>query len=119
MALFTQLIGAGRPDVVFLHGLFGRGKNWAGIARTLAEHEHTSVLFDLPNHGRSHWTETFDYEAMADEVMRKHPEDPEEWAFMEEHAAWYRSHTFEQGKWHRVRKVIRRRLLSGKYPPAA
>lgn len=68
MALFTQLIGAGRPDVVFLHGLFGRGKNWAGIARTLAEHEHTSVLFDLPNHGRSHWTETFDYEAMADEV---------------------------------------------------
>lgn len=58
-------------------------------------------------------------EAMADEVMRKHPEDPEEWAFMEEHAAWYRSHTFEQGKWHRVRKVIRRRLLSGDYPPAA
>lgn len=58
-------------------------------------------------------------EAMADEVMRKHPEDPEEWAFMEEHAAWYRSHTFEQGKWHRVRKVIRRRLLIGDYPPAA
>lgn len=51
-------------------------------------------------------------EAMAEEVMRKHPEDPEEWAFMEEHAAWCRSHTFEQGKWHRVRKVIRRRLLA-------
>lgn len=58
-------------------------------------------------------------EAMADEVMRKHPEDPEEWAFMEEHAAWYRSLSFEQGKRHRVRKVIRRRLLSGDYPPAA
>lgn len=58
-------------------------------------------------------------EAMADEVMRKHPEDPEEWAFMEEHAAWYRSHTFEQGKWHRVRKLIRRRLLAGDYPHAA
>ncbi|MFT4294892.1 MAG: alpha/beta fold hydrolase [Micropruina sp.] len=68
MALFTQLIGAGRPDVVFLHGLFGRGKNWAGIAKTLAEHDHASVLFDLPNHGRSHWSETFDYGAMADEV---------------------------------------------------
>jgi len=58
-------------------------------------------------------------EAMADEVMRKHPEDPEEWAFMEEHAAWYRSLSFEQGKWHRVRKVIRRRLLAGDFPPAA
>ncbi len=68
MALFTQLIGNGRPDVVFLHGLFGRGKNWAGIARTLAEHDHASVLFDLPNHGRSHWSDTFDYAGMASEV---------------------------------------------------
>ncbi len=68
MALFTQLVGDGRPDVVFLHGLFGRGKNWAGIARSLAEHEHASVLFDLPNHGRSHWSDTFDYPGMATEV---------------------------------------------------
>ena len=68
MSLFSQLSGAGRPDVVFLHGLFGRGKNWAGIARALAEHDHTSVLFDLPNHGRSHWTDSFDYPSMADEV---------------------------------------------------
>ncbi|MFT3832119.1 MAG: alpha/beta fold hydrolase [Micropruina sp.] len=68
MALFTQLIGDGRPDVVFLHGLFGRGKNWAGIARALAEQGHPSVLFDLPNHGRSHWTESVDYAAMAGEV---------------------------------------------------
>ena len=52
-------------------------------------------------------------EAMAEKVMREHPEDPEEWAFMEEESAWYRSHTFEQGKWHRVRKVIRLRLLAG------
>jgi hypothetical protein len=58
-------------------------------------------------------------EAIADEVMRKHPDDPEEWAFMEEHAAWYRSLSFEQGKWHRIRKAIRRRLLAGDLPPAA
>ncbi len=55
-------------------------------------------------------------EAMADEVMRNHPDDPEEWAFIEEHAAWYRSLNFEQGKWHRVRKAIRRRLLVGRSP---
>ena len=52
-------------------------------------------------------------EAMADEVMRDHPEDPEDWAFMEEHAAWHRSLSFQQGKWHRVRKAIRRRLRVG------
>ena len=58
-------------------------------------------------------------EAMAEAVMRDHPDDPEEWAFMEEHAAWYRSLSFEQGKWYRVRKLIRKRLLAGDLPPAA
>lgn len=32
--------------------------------------------------------------------------DPEEAAAIEEHAAWYRSNNFEQGKWRRVRKFI-------------
>lgn len=58
-------------------------------------------------------------EAMADDVMRNHPSDREEWAFMEEHAAWHRSHSFEQGKWRRVRKLIRRRLSHGGRPHAA
>ena len=56
---------------------------------------------------------------MADEVMRDHPDDPEEWVNIEEHAAWHRSQSFEQGKWRRVRGVIKRRLLAGDLPPAA
>jgi hypothetical protein len=47
---------------------------------------------------------------MADDVMAKHPDDPEAAALREEHYHWYRSDEFEQGKWHRVRKEIRRRL---------
>ncbi len=35
-------------------------------------------------------------------------DNPEEAAFTEEQAAWYRSDTFEQGKWRRVRKALRR-----------
>ena len=58
-------------------------------------------------------------EAMADAVMRDHSDDPEEWAFIEEDAAWRRSMSFEQGKWHRVRKAIRSRLLAGDLPPSA
>lgn len=58
-------------------------------------------------------------EAMADEMMREHPADPEEAAFIEEHAAWHRSLSFEQGKWHRVRKLIRKRLLANDLPPTA
>jgi hypothetical protein len=47
---------------------------------------------------------------LADDIMRRWPEDPESAAFIEEHAAWYRSQGYEQGKWHRVRKEIQRRL---------
>lgn len=53
--------------VVFLHGLFGRGKNFARIAAGL-EPEARSMLVDLPNHGQSGWTAGFDYEQLADHV---------------------------------------------------
>lgn len=48
--------------------------------------------------------------ALADDFLRRYPDNAEYVAYIEEHAAWFRSHTFEQGKWHRVRKEIRRRL---------
>ncbi|GAB2560349.1 alpha/beta fold hydrolase [Leucobacter ruminantium] len=53
--------------VVFLHGLFGRGKNFTTIASGLRP-ELQSLLVDLPNHGQSGWTESFDYAEMADLV---------------------------------------------------
>jgi hypothetical protein len=49
-------------------------------------------------------------ERMADDLMRRYPADPEEAAFIEEQAAWFRSEDHEQGKWHRVRKLIKLRL---------
>ncbi len=52
-------------------------------------------------------------ERLADSVMQRYPLDPEEAAFIEEHAAWYRSEGYDQGKWHRVRKLIRQRLRNG------
>ncbi|MBK0417866.1 alpha/beta fold hydrolase [Leucobacter sp. CSA1] len=53
--------------VVFLHGLFGRGKNFTRIASGL-EPEAESLLVDLPNHGRSGWTEELGYAQLADIV---------------------------------------------------
>lgn len=52
---------------VFLHGLFGRGKNFTTIASGL-EPEVQSLLVDLPNHGQSGWTDRFDYALLADLV---------------------------------------------------
>lgn len=51
--------------VVFIHGLFGRGKNFTTLAKGL-ETEMVSLLVDAPNHGESAWTEHFDYIEMAD-----------------------------------------------------
>jgi pimeloyl-ACP methyl ester carboxylesterase len=65
--LHTTSLGEAGSLVVFCHGLFGQGKNWATVAKRLAD-DHRVLLVDMPNHGRSAWTETFDYLAAADQV---------------------------------------------------
>ena len=59
--------GDGDRRVVFLHGLFGRGKNFSMIAKGL-QPEFRSLLVDLPNHGQSDWTDELDYLRLADQV---------------------------------------------------
>ncbi len=63
----ARTVGDQGSTVVFLHGLFGQGRNFTQIAKGL-EPEHRSVLVDLPNHGRSAWTEDFDYTTISDLV---------------------------------------------------
>jgi esterase len=58
--------GNGMP-VAILHGLFGAGRNWAGIARRLAE-GCRAIAFDLRNHGASPWADTMAYAEMADDM---------------------------------------------------
>ncbi|MCG6566329.1 alpha/beta fold hydrolase [Tessaracoccus sp. ZS01] len=60
-------IGSREHTAVFLHGLFGQGKNFGSIATGLTD-VATSYLVDLPNHGRSPWTETFSLDNQAAEV---------------------------------------------------
>jgi pimeloyl-ACP methyl ester carboxylesterase len=63
----TTEVGDSGSRVVFLHGLFGQGRNFATIAKAL-QPEFRSLLVDLPNHGRSAWTEDFGYKLWADLV---------------------------------------------------
>lgn len=63
-------IGTGSgPSVIILHGLFGQGRNWAMIARGLAE-THRVFSVDMRNHGDSPWDDEMTYPAMADDVAR-------------------------------------------------
>ncbi|GAA1730069.1 alpha/beta fold hydrolase [Aeromicrobium alkaliterrae] len=66
-AIHATRIGESSERVVFLHGLFGQGKNFTQAAKAL-QPELTSLLVDLPNHGRSAWTDHVDYVEMADTV---------------------------------------------------
>ncbi|HWH99890.1 MAG TPA: alpha/beta fold hydrolase [Propionibacteriaceae bacterium] len=65
--LHSVLVGEAGPYVVFLHGLFGQGKNWTSIAKALAD-SYRVLLVDLPNHGRSAWTERVSYPEVASTV---------------------------------------------------
>ena len=65
--LHARTVGEAGPHVVFVHGLFGQGKNWTSIAKGLAD-RHRVTLLDLPNHGHSAWTDQADYLDMAEMV---------------------------------------------------
>jgi esterase len=67
VALHSTQVGSSGPRIAFCHGLFGQGKNWTSIARALAP-DYRSTLIDLPDHGRSGWTDEVSYPAMADAV---------------------------------------------------
>jgi pimeloyl-ACP methyl ester carboxylesterase len=65
--LHTTELGDSGSRVAFCHGLFGQGKNWTAIGKALAP-DHRVTLVDLPDHGRSPWSETFDYLEAAQQV---------------------------------------------------
>lgn len=65
--LHTLEYGSSGPRIVFCHGLFGQGRNWNNIARSLSDSYRVTAV-DLPNHGRSPWTDRVDYAEMADQV---------------------------------------------------
>ncbi len=52
--------------VVLCHGLFGQGRNFATLARQLGAAGYRTIAVDLPNHGRSPWTDDLGYPSMAD-----------------------------------------------------
>ena len=66
--LHTLTVGESGPRIAFLHGLFGQGRNWMQIAKSLPAR---ALLVDLPDHGRSPWTDEFSYPSYADRVAEE------------------------------------------------
>ena len=68
MPLHFKQLGQGEP-LVLLHGLFGSGDNWFGVAPKLAEKFHVFAP-DLRNHGHSPHHAEMDYPLMAADVEK-------------------------------------------------
>ncbi len=69
MLLFHRdLGGAGRPELVILHGMLGSSRNWLTAGADLASAYHVRAV-DLRNHGASPHAEEMDYGAMAADVL--------------------------------------------------
>ncbi len=69
--LNTLSVGTSGPRIAFLHGLFGQGRNWNQIAKAVAGpdgRDARCLLVDLPDHGRSPWSQEFSLDAYADAV---------------------------------------------------
>lgn len=69
--LNTLSVGKAGPRIAFLHGLFGQGRNWSQIAKAVAGADKTEarcLLVDLPDHGRSPWSQEFTFEGYAEAV---------------------------------------------------
>lgn len=83
-ALNTLSAGHEGPRVAFLHGLFGQGRNWMQVAKGVAGPDGADarcLLVDLPDHGRSPWSEAFSYEGYAAAVadtLRDHADGSDE-----------------------------------------
>ncbi len=69
MILSAERLGPpGATPAVLLHGLFGRGRNLAAIARGLAASRHV-ILPDLRNHGASPHAPGMAYPVLAGDVL--------------------------------------------------
>ena len=59
--LHSNIIGSGDDHFIILHGFLGMGDNWKTHAKHLSEKGYCVHLVDQRNHGRSFWSDGFDY----------------------------------------------------------
>ena len=66
--LQVRVTGEGNKPLVLLHGLFGSGQNLGQLARGLAD-SFTVYSVDLPDHGRSPWSDECSIDSYADTLI--------------------------------------------------
>lgn len=66
--LHSNILGSGKP-LCILHGFLGMSDNWKTLGSKYAENGFEVHLIDQRNHGRSFWSEDFNYDLMAEDLL--------------------------------------------------
>ncbi len=66
--LHSQILGQGEP-LLILHGFLGMSDNWKTLGNRFAENYEVHLI-DQRNHGRSFHDDQFDYEVLAEDLLR-------------------------------------------------
>lgn len=69
MQLHSNILGEGQP-LVILHGFLGMGDNWKTLGNQFGAEGYQAHLVDQRNHGRSFHTSSFNYELLAEDLLR-------------------------------------------------
>ncbi len=66
--LHSKVLGEGKPFLI-LHGFLGMSDNWKTLGTKYAEEGFQVHLIDQRNHGHSFWSEDFDYDILAKDLL--------------------------------------------------
>jgi len=67
--LHSKILGNGNP-LIILHGFLGMSDNWKTLGTQYAENGFEVHLVDQRNHGKSFWSDDFNYAFLAEDVHR-------------------------------------------------
>ena len=68
MKLFSRIIGEGSP-LLIVHGLFGMSDNWQSLGKKFADFYEVHLI-DQRNHGRSPHSTVFNYDVLANDLVK-------------------------------------------------
>ena len=66
--LHSNILGSSGKPFVILHGFLGMGDNWKTLGKQFSQHGYQVHLVDQRNHGRSFWSDHFNYERLAKDL---------------------------------------------------
>ena len=68
MKLYSKIYGIKGQSLIVIHGLFGMSDNWNTLGKRFAKYFNVHLL-DLRNHGRSPYSDEFNYDVMCKDIL--------------------------------------------------